>query len=440
MKKLIRTLAYLLAFLASGMSLLLFHKNKAPRGFMLWIPKLLAGALAPLLAFAGALGALLGLLANAPLAVLSGLVGAGVMARYVQRVSAPHDGFERAFGPDWKNRLPPDRQKPLLRQRRTWKPPAVPEPCWERDIAFWTLPLTGRKLLCDVWQPSPGIRPSGLAFLYFHGSAWYMLDKDYGTRPFFRRLAAHGHVVMDVAYRLAPETDMDGMLADVKRAVAWMKTNAQNFGVDPQRIVLGGGSAGGHLSLLAAYTPDDPELTPDDVLDADLSVRGVIAEYGPADLAACYYHTNQDKSTRRKPARPREPGSQACPMPGWMKKAMGKNYERLGMEKCLQAGSFVSLFGGDPDEIPETYARFSPLSHVHPGCPPTLLIQGEDDLITPLGATQDLYNRLLRAGAPAVLVVLPHTDHGFDLVLPELSPVAQAALVDVERFLAVMAS
>jgi acetyl esterase/lipase len=121
-----------------------------------------------------------------------------------------------------------------------------------------------------------------------------------------------------------------------------------------------------------------------------------------------------------------------------MRSIMGKNYDRLGLDKGLEAGSFVNLLGGEPDGIPQIYALFSPLTHVHPGCPPTLLIQGEDDLITPLGASRDLYNKLVRAGVPAVLIVFPQTDHGFDLVLPLISPTAQAALYDIERFLALI--
>ena len=50
--------------------------------------------------------------------------------------------------------------------------------------------------------------------------------------------------------------------------------------------------------MLAAYAPDDPALTPEDVRGQDLSVRAVVSVYGPSDLEACYYHTNQDKTTR----------------------------------------------------------------------------------------------------------------------------------------------
>ena len=110
--------------------------------------------------------------------------------------------------------------------------------------------------------------------------------KDYGTRPFFRYLTGQGHVVMDVAYRLSPETAIPGMVGDVKRAIAWMKCNAARYGASPEKIVIGGGSAGGHISLLAAYAPDHLDLTPVDAKGEDLSVRGVISEVR-ADRPGC---------------------------------------------------------------------------------------------------------------------------------------------------------
>jgi acetyl esterase/lipase len=78
---------------------------------------------------------------------------------------------------------------------------------------------------------------------------------------------------MAVAYRLYPETDIAGMVGDAKRAAAWLKTNAAEYGVDPDRIVIGGGSAGGHVALLAAYTLGHPDVTPADVHNTDTSVR-----------------------------------------------------------------------------------------------------------------------------------------------------------------------
>ena len=96
------------------------------------------------------------------------------------------------------------------------------------------------------------------------------------------------------------------------------------------------------------------------------------------------------------------------------------------------------LLGGRPETVPDLYALFSPTTHVQPGCPPTLLIQGKDDVIAPVTATYLLFEQLVATGVPAVNIVFPHAEHGFDLVLPRWSPAAQAALYYEERFLALM--
>lgn len=240
-----KTIARLLAFLSVAASSLLYVKLKAPWGFLLLVPKLFAGALAPFIAPIGALGAGLGLLAHAPLAVFAGTLGAVLSASHVRRVTAPQPGFEQAFGPQWERVIAPEQKIAMLPHRWTWHMPAAPEPRWQRDVPFWTIPGTERTLLCDLWQPPNGTTPSGLALVYLHGSAGVMLDKDFGTRPLFRHLAAQGHVVMDVAYRLYPETDMLGMVGDTKRAIAWMKAHGPDYGINLERIVVDGGSGVG---------------------------------------------------------------------------------------------------------------------------------------------------------------------------------------------------
>lgn len=437
MKKFFQTLAGWLALFSAAVSGLLFLKNEMPQGFALWIAKLMAGALTPFAAVAGAAATVLGSVFGAPLTMLAGIFGAAASVRYINRVTSYHAGFKKAFGPEWECQIPPEQRARLLVQRWSWRLPPSPEPRRQNDIPFWTIPGTSRQLLCDVWQPPATVPPSGLAFIYFHGSAWTTLDKDFGTRTFFRHLAGQGHVIMDVAYRLAPETGMDGMMGDAKRAIAWMKAHAAEYGASPQRIVLGGGSAGGHISMLAAYAPYHPALTPEDVRGLDLDVGGVISEYGPSDIRACYFHTNQDKTTvlpKPAPTAPRFPAE----MPAFIQKKIGDRLNRLGFAKGSEAGAFKTILGGHPHEVPELYDLYSPVNHVHPGCPPTLLIQGEDDLITPVEATRALHQKLVEAGVPAINVVFPQTDHGFDLALPEYSPAAQSALYDIDRFLALL--
>jgi acetyl esterase/lipase len=136
------------------------------------------------------------------------------------------------------------------------------------------------------------VHASGIVFIYLHGSAWYVLDKDVGTRPMFRHLAAQGHTLVDVAYRLFPETDMMGMVHDVKRAIHWVKE--QGFpGMQARKVVVGGGSAGAHLALLAGYTVGNSLFSPPELTGKDLGADAVISLYGPPDLEAMYYHTNQ---------------------------------------------------------------------------------------------------------------------------------------------------
>ena len=310
---------------------------------------------------------------------------------------------------------------------------AIPVLRFEKDIPFATIPDTNRHLLCDIWQPNTTLAPSGLAFIYLHGSAWTLLDKDVGTRTLFNHLAAQGYVIMDVAYRLAPETDMMGMVNDVKQAIVWMKENAQTYGVNPDTIVVGGGSAGGHLALLAGYTANNPQFTPKELETKDMSVCGVVSLYGPTDLESMYYHTNQQLTTRLNAGSAKKAIPQ---MPKWLIEIMGKSYHRFHFENFANAGTFAFIFGGHPDECPKKYALFSPVNHVNANCPATLLIHGEDDTMASIQTTRILFKRLKEEKVPTVMHIFPQTDHAFDLILPKISPAAHTAIYDVERFLA----
>jgi acetyl esterase/lipase len=414
----------ILATILSGLSLLmsvLFLIR--PKAFiiksMALIPILAAGALSPVWAIMGAMGAIIGAISGAYWAVPMGILGAGTMIWYVWRCTRDHKGFEDAFGADWSDQIPPEQTRHMVQKRWSWflKMKASPDPVWERDVPFWTIPGTDRQLLCDLWRPSGG-KVSGLAFIYFHGSGWAVFDKDFCTRPFFRHLVAQGHTVMDVAYRLMPEVDIYGMIGDAKRAIAWMKNKASSYDVNPEKIVLGGGSAGAHLALLAAYTPWDLALTPVELKGIDLSVCGVISYYGSTDLLAVYQHANLQQMENLSPV---PIGTKVDP-----KKAF--NY----------AARFDILLGGWPQDAPDMYQLASPISHVQPGCPPTLLIQGNQDFLTPVDATVALHKKLVEAGVPSINVVFPWTDHGFDMLLPQTSPSVQSALYDVDRFLALL--
>jgi acetyl esterase/lipase len=412
---------------------LTYVRLRTTRNGMLWLlPKLSAGAFSLEAALVGAAGALVGTVSGS-LSVAAGYALVALVAgTHVLRTWRTPEVFTGAFGAPEPAVLRP---RYLLRRRWGVRLGSVPEARVRRDIPFWTPPEAGRPLLCDVWQPAVEVPASGLGLVYLHGSAWTLLDKDCGTRTFFRHLAAQGHVVMDVAYRLYPETDMAGMVGDAKRAVAWLRAHAAAYGVDPARVVLGGASAGGHVALLAAYTEGHPELTPSDVRASDTSGRGVLGWYSPVDLAACYEHYENAELAEMMPVRP----DWNTPPPPVLRRLLGADAGRLGFQK-VPAGRLDWIVGGSPQQVPERYALLSPITHVRTGCPPTLLMQGRDDIIVPPGPSVELQAKLHRLGVPAALLLLPHADHGFDLLGSDWSPAARQALWHAERFLARMAA
>ena len=375
--------------------------------------KIMAGALAPLISVMGFLGALMARRHRRPLTSLLGGAGALLAARFVHRLSEPHDGFEQAFGPDHAPPVPPVHRRWPRKARRGGRRPQV-----IRDLVYARVPDAERPLLCDLWLPRTP--RSGVAVIYLHGGSWQAFDKDVATRPFFRHLTDQGHVVMDVAYRLAHDTDMRGMLGDVKRAVAWMKRHAAYLGADPARVVLSGGSAGGHLALLTAYTPNHPDLDPPDVRNIDTTVRGVIAYYPVADLRTLADHWSEQSMHP-------------------LATALGKILGYFPPEGYLPWSRLVRrLFGAPLDDVGDALLTFSPVAHVGPHCPPTLLIQGLHDHVIPVQDVHILHQMVHEAGRPSVLVELPQVEHAFDMIALPISPPAQAALCDVERFLSLM--
>jgi len=99
------------------------------------------------------------------------------------------------------------------------------------------------------------------------------------------------------------------------------------------------------------------------------------------------------------------------------------------------SGRLVPMLGDTPEERSQSYSLFSPVTHAHVHCPPTLILHGEQDILAPVKAIQRLHSRLTEVGVPVAIHVLPQTDHAFDLILPKISPSAHNAIYDVERFL-----
>jgi acetyl esterase/lipase len=223
------------------------------------------------------------------------------------------------------------------------------------------------------------------------------------------------------------------MVKEVNLAVLWMKENCRLYQINPERIVLMGGSAGAHLSLLAGYAPDRPEFQPTENKQ-DTTVRGVVAYYPVVDLRSLNLQRN-----RQAPTSPYVLDKAADAMLNRIFDLHPETPDQGKDEEKELDHSLIQLLGGTQDEIPEMYDLLSPIKHVNKNCPATLLLQGSDDVFDLAPPVRRFHLALQKAGVPSIFVEYPHAEHGFDLIFPQISPLAKAATREVERFLALMA-
>jgi acetyl esterase/lipase len=259
------------------------------------------------------------------------------------------------------------------------------KPVQSRAIRFEERTFTstdGYKLTLDVYRPGyehlpvPGV-------LVIHGGTWQTGDNSEGI-ALNAYLAARDHVVISMNYRLAPEWPFPAARDDVLAAIAHVKANAQEIGVDPTRLALLGRSAGGQLALLAAYTAADP------------GIRGVVSLYAPTDLNFGYEH----------------------PAPVALRDTRGV---------------LESYLGGAPAAAQDAYFAASPINFVKDTSPPTLLIHGARDGVVSPEESARLEEKLMQAGVKHLFLRLPWATHECDRSFG--GPCGQIATYAVERFL-----
>ena len=138
----------------------------------------------------------------------------------------------------------------------------------------------------DLYLPAGVAGGTSPALVYVHGGGFTGGDKAKGSGlAEIPALAARGYVVASANYRLAPEHLFPAPIEDVKCAVRYLRANAETLGVDPSRIGIWGGSAGGNLALLAGLT-DDGDFAAGEHLEQSSGVAAVVDMFGPTDLTA----------------------------------------------------------------------------------------------------------------------------------------------------------
>jgi acetyl esterase/lipase len=262
----------------------------------------------------------------------------------------------------------------------------------QRGIVFHS---EGRlRLRLDVYRPASEAAEGPLpAVVQVHGGGWISGSRLEQGIPLLNHLASNGWIGFNVDYRLSPRATLPDHVIDVKRAIAWVRANAEELGVDPERVAITGGSAGGHLTALAALTSDDRALQPG-FEDADTSVAAAVPFYGVYDMLdsdTVYYEG----------------------LRSWL-------LEQVVIKRRR-------------DDDPEAFRAVSPTHRVHPGAPPFLIFHGEHDSLVPVDDARTFARRLTEVSRSEVLYVeLPGAEHAFDLF-----PSARTAHVveGIERFL-----
>lgn len=220
-----------------------------------------------------------------------------------------------------------------------------------------------KETVLDILQPKAAGNEKRPGVIVIHGGGWVEGTKEGQIESYCLRYVEKGFVCADVEYRLAKVATAPAAVNDVLNAAHWFAENAKKYNVDTRRIVVTGGSAGGHLSLMVGMTPKSAKLGP------PAKVAAVVNFYGITDVADQLGGPHmQDYAVT------------------WVPEQEG----RLALAR-----------------------RVSPMTYVRKGLPPILTIHGDADETVPYEQGVELTKALRDIGDDAELVSVPKGKHGF---------------------------
>jgi acetyl esterase/lipase len=225
-------------------------------------------------------------------------------------------------------------------------------------------------LQLDLARPAKGDGPFP-AILCIHGGGFRAGTRD-GYSGLIRQLAERGYVAVTITYRLSPKYQFPAAVWDSKAAVRWLRANAAKYHVDPARIGVTGGSAGGHLAQFLGVTADVPQFEGDGSHREQSSrVQCVVNYFGPSDFTKSY-------------------------------------------GKSVDAAEVLPLFlGGNLETAHQRHIVSSPLYWVTPDAAPTLCVHGTKDPYVAYEQATWIVDKLKAAGVEAELMTMEGAGHGF---------------------------
>lgn len=241
-----------------------------------------------------------------------------------------------------------------------------------RDIVYGT--VDGVELKLDLALPAGSAKAPVVVCI--HGGGWIEGSKKQFL-GFARRAAAKGFVAASIDYRLAPDHPMPAQIQDAKCAVRFLRANAAQYRIDPERIGALGESAGGHLALMLGLSSDPALEGSGGNPEVSSAVQAVLSICGPTSMTREYFTETSAKS----------------------------------VYKVSQTTAGMILFGTS-DAASPIPALCSPLDHVDAQDPPVLMFHGDKDKVVPFVQAEALDQALDKAGVENDLVVFPGGGHG----------------------------
>lgn len=235
----------------------------------------------------------------------------------------------------------------------------------------------GKRALLDIYRPR---RPLAHApvLIQIHGGGWTIGQKEEQGRLLMNRMAKLGWVCVAVNYRLSPKHKWPTHVIDVKRSIAWVRENIADYGGDPDYLVLTGGSAGGHLSSLAALSSTELSFQPGFEY-ADTSVAACVPFYGVYDMLG----EDEDRYT-------------------------------VGLRDQFLAARVFGI-----DDVPahlDTFRRASPLHHIDESAPDFFVLHGANDTLVSVRQARAFVARLRSDSRSSVTYAeFPAAQHAFDV-------------------------
>jgi acetyl esterase/lipase len=253
-----------------------------------------------------------------------------------------------------------------------------------RDVTYRT--VDGKALKLDVYTPYD--QKPGPTVFYIHGGGWLNGSKEQYVLWYLPYLEL-GLRVVAVQYRLSGDAPAPAGVEDCRCAFRWVVNHAAKYGIDPKRIVVSGGSAGGHLALFTAFGSPGFEKACPEAGPAEPQAAAVINYYGPTDLAALL------------------------------------DYGMPSLRKWLQGAT-------DPNELAR---RLSPLNFVRSGLPRVLTLHGDADKIVPYNQSVRLHEALTAKGVANQLFTVRGGAHGRHTWTDSDTLQAQQAIEKFLRFI-----